>query len=64
MESPEASDISPGDVFFGFTGQAQYTQLLVRWNTTYVNFFEGKPLLEKDVVAAFGQTADEPHALR
>ena len=64
VESPEASDISPGDVFFGFTGRAQYTQLLVRWNATYVNFFEGKPLLEKDVVAAFGQTADEPHALR
>ena len=55
VESPEASDLSAGDVFFGFTGTAQNTQLLVRWNATYVNFFQGRALSEKDVVAAFGQ---------
>ena len=55
VESPEASELNPGDVFFGFTGTAQNAQLLVRWNATYVNFFQGRALLEKDVVAAFGQ---------
>jgi hypothetical protein len=55
VESPEASDLNPGDVFFGFTGGAQSTELLVRWNASYVNFFQGRALPEKDVVAAFGQ---------
>jgi hypothetical protein len=32
VESPEASDLNPGDVFFGFTGRTQNAQLLVRWN--------------------------------
>ena len=54
-ESPEAAELNPRDVFFGFTGRAQDAQLLVRWNATYVNFFQGKALLEKDVLAAFGQ---------
>jgi Domain of unknown function (DUF4178) len=54
-ESPEASDLNPGDVFFGFTGRTQNGQLLVRWNASYVNFFQGRALQEKDVVAAFGQ---------
>ena len=55
VESPEASDLNPGDVFFGFTGRTVDGQLLVRWNATYVNFFQGRALLEKDVIAAFGQ---------
>ena len=55
VESPEASDLNPGDVFFGFTGGAKNEQLLVRWNASYVNFFQGRALLEKEVVAAFGQ---------
>jgi hypothetical protein len=55
VESPEASDLNPGDVFFGFTGRTQSAQLLVRWNASYVNFFQGRALLEKDVAAAFGQ---------
>jgi hypothetical protein len=55
VESPEASDMNTGDVFFGFTGRTQNGQLLVRWNASYVNFFQGRALLEKDVVAAFGQ---------
>jgi hypothetical protein len=54
VESPEASDLNPGDVFFGFNGQTQNARLLVRWNASYVNFFQGRALLEKDVVAAFG----------
>jgi hypothetical protein len=55
VDSPEASDLNLGDVFFGFTGKAQNAQLLVRWNASYVNFFQGRVLAEKDVVAAFGQ---------
>ena len=55
VEGPEASDLNPGDVFFGFTGRTQNAQLLVRWNVTYVNFFQGRALLEKDVITAFGQ---------
>ena len=54
VESPEASDLNAGDVFFGFTARTQNAQLLVRWNASYVNFFQGRALLEKDVVAAFG----------
>jgi len=54
VESPEASDLNPGDVFFGFTGETQNGRLLARWNASYINFFQGRPLLEKDVVAAFG----------
>jgi hypothetical protein len=55
VESPEASDLNSGDVFFSFTGRAQSRQLLVRWNANYVNFFQGRALLEEDVLAAFGQ---------
>jgi hypothetical protein len=54
-ESPEASDLNTGDVFFGFTGRTQNAQLLVRWNASHVNFFQGRALLEKEVVTAFGQ---------
>jgi hypothetical protein len=54
VDSPEASDLNTGDVFFGFTGQSEYAQLLVRWNANYINFFEGAALSEKEVVAAFG----------
>jgi hypothetical protein len=54
VESPEASDLNPGDVFFGFTARTQNAQLLVRWNANYINFFQGQALLEKEVVAAFG----------
>ena len=54
VESPEASDLNPGDVFFGFAGPAQNAQLLVRWNANYINFFQGVALQEKEVVAAFG----------
>ncbi len=55
VESPEASDLNTGDVFFGFTGRTQNAQLLVRWNASYVNFFQGRALQEKEVLAAFGQ---------
>jgi hypothetical protein len=55
VESPEASDLNNiGDVFFGFTARAQNTQVLVRWNATYINFFQGAALPEKEVLAAFG----------
>jgi len=54
VDSPEASDIDTGAVFFGFTGKSDYAQLLVRWNANYINFFEGAALSEKEVVAAFG----------
>jgi hypothetical protein len=57
VESPEASDQNTGDVFFGFTAQAQPAQLLVRWNANYINFFRGAALPEKEVLAAFGQQA-------
>src|ERR1017187_10557088 len=55
VESPEASELNPGDVFFGFTGRTRDPQLLVRWNANYINFFQGQALPGKDVVAAFGQ---------
>ena len=55
VESPEASALNPGDVFFGFTGTAQSNRLLARWNASYINFFQGEPLQEKDVLAAFGR---------
>jgi hypothetical protein len=54
VDSPEASDLNAGDVFFGFTGKSDYAQLLVRWNANYINFFQGVPLQEKEVIAAFG----------
>jgi hypothetical protein len=57
VDSAEASDLSPGDVFFGFAGPAQNAQLLVRWNVNYINFFQGVTLQEKEVVAAFGPPA-------
>jgi hypothetical protein len=53
-ESAEASDLNTGDVFFGFTGRTQDAQLLVRWNASYVNFFQGRALPEKEVLTAFG----------
>lgn len=59
VESPEASNLNTGDVFFGFTGGTPDASLLVRWNATYVNFFQGRALQEKDVLAAFGQP---PHS--
>jgi hypothetical protein len=54
VDSPEASDLNTRDVFFGLTGKSEYTQLLVRWNANYINFFAGAALSEKEVVAAFG----------
>jgi hypothetical protein len=54
VDSPEASDLDTGSVFFGFTGKSEYAQLLVRWNANYINFFQGAALSEKEVVAAFG----------
>jgi hypothetical protein len=56
VESPEASDLNPGDVFFGFSGKTQSAQLLVRWNANYINFFQGVAVQEKEVLAAFGQS--------
>jgi Domain of unknown function (DUF4178) len=53
VDSPEASDLNAGDVFFGFTGGTPGEQLLVRWNPSYINFFEGKAVAEKKIVAAF-----------
>jgi hypothetical protein len=55
VESPEASDLNPGDVFFGFSGKTESAQLLVRWNANYINFFQGVAVPEKEVLAAFGQ---------
>jgi hypothetical protein len=55
IESPEASDIKPGDVYFGFTATAPNVRLLVRWNAQYLNVFRGQALAEKDVLTAFGR---------
>jgi hypothetical protein len=55
VESPEASDLNTGDVFFGFAGRTEDAQLLARWNTSHLNFFQGRALQEKEVLAAFGQ---------
>jgi hypothetical protein len=55
VDSPEASDLNAGDVFFGFTGGTPGEQLLVRWNVSYVNFFEGKAVAENKIVAVFGR---------
>jgi len=53
VDSPEASDLNPGDVFFGFSGGTPGAELLVRWNASYVNFFQGTAVAEKRVAAAF-----------
>jgi hypothetical protein len=55
VESAEASDLNARDVFFGFTGQIQNAQLLVRWNANYINFFQGVAVQEKEVLGAFGK---------
>ncbi len=57
MESPEASDLNTGDTFYGFTATAPNTQFLVRWNSQYINFFQGKVMPEKDVLTAFARTS-------
>jgi Domain of unknown function (DUF4178) len=55
VESAEASELSAGDVFFGFAGPAQDARLLVRWNANYINFFQGVAVQEREVMAAFGK---------
>jgi len=55
VESAEASELSAGDVFFGFAGPAQDARLLVRWNANYINFFQGVAVQEREVLAAFGK---------
>lgn len=55
VESPEASDLNPGDVFFGFRAGTSDAQLLVRWNANYINFFQGVAVQEKEVLGAFGK---------
>jgi hypothetical protein len=55
VESAEAADLGSGEVFFGFSGAEPSAQLLVRWNGSYINFFQGRSLLEKDILSAFPQ---------
>jgi hypothetical protein len=56
-ENPEAPDFNAGDVFYGFTGTSPAAKLIVRWNASYINFFQGHLLPEKEILAAFGQTS-------
>ena len=56
-ESPEADAFKNGDVLYCFSGPAGPDTLLVRWNATYINFFRGHALPEKEVTAAFKPVA-------
>lgn len=55
VDSAESGDLKAGDVFFGFGSAAGNGRLLARWNATYINFFRGTALTDKEVMAAFGQ---------
>ena len=52
-ESPEADALKNGDVLYGFAGKSDHLHLLVRWNASRIEFFQGQALPEKDVTAAF-----------
>ena len=52
-ESPEADPLKDGDVLYGFAGKSDHLHLLVRWNASRIEFFQGETLPEKDVTAAF-----------
>jgi len=53
VEAAEADAPNKGDVLYCFARSGGYDQLLVRWNASRIEFFQGQALSEKDVAAAF-----------
>jgi hypothetical protein len=53
VEAAEADAPSNGDVMYCFAGSGDYYQLLVRWNSYRIEFFQGQVVAEAHVVAAF-----------
>jgi len=52
-EAAEADAPNKGDVLYCFAGSDGYYHLLVRWNASRIEFFQGQALAETDVTAAF-----------
>jgi hypothetical protein len=53
VEAAEADAPNKGDVMYCFAGSGDYYQLLVRWNSYRIEFFQGRALTEPEVTAAF-----------
>jgi hypothetical protein len=53
MESPEADLLKEGDVLYGFAAKSGDVELLVRWNSSRIEFYQGQPLSQTEVTAAF-----------
>jgi hypothetical protein len=53
VEAAEADAPNKGDVMYCFAGSGDHHQLLVRWNSYRIEFFQGRALLESEVTAAF-----------
>jgi hypothetical protein len=53
VEAAEADAPNKGDVMYCFAGSGDYYELLVRWNSYRIEFSKGRPVMEKDVTAAF-----------
>ncbi len=46
-------DVNRGTVFYGFVAQSGKTVLLVRWNNSGIRCYQGKAMVQKEVVSAF-----------
>ena len=53
MESPEADLLKEGDVLYGFAAKSSDVELLVRWNSSHIEFYQGQPLSQTELTAAF-----------
>jgi hypothetical protein len=53
VEAAEADAPNKGDVMYCFAGSGDYYQLLVRWNSYRIEFFQWRALTETEVIAAF-----------
>ncbi len=53
VEGPEAETPKGGEAWFCFGGRSDQTQLLVRWNASRIEFFEGTALTDDEVTSAF-----------
>lgn len=53
VEGPGSNTGGEGDVLYGFAGSGPHAQLLARWNSSRIEFFQGVALAENDVATAF-----------
>jgi len=53
VEAAEADASNKGDVMYCLAGSGDHHQLLVRWNSYRIEFFEGRAIPESEVTAAF-----------